>query len=179
MSRPRLDVMYFETTSTFAAFLARPVVSLHDCFAEGDIARVVVVGLSRWTCAAFPERMIRTAQNLVIWRRAMADTNEAIADRASMCLAQRSPVQRLRDIIALRLRNDAACSRGFSDTRSGNLSACCFRLRGIRSEIEPGHLARVRTEPRISFAVPLATLFALLITDLCHIRIIPKGQCRC
>lgn len=103
---PRQDVVNMKMAVPISAILACPVVAGEHGIAECDVKRIGPVCVPRRACAAFPPRMRRADQMLVLWRAA-ACALRSFADLAFVALGELAPLEGAR----VGLAGSIACER--------------------------------------------------------------------
>lgn len=128
---------------------------------ERYVERVRLISCSRWTRAALPVR-VRGSDQVLVRGRPNARPLQSLADLSLRLLRVRPSAQRLRDVLALTLRQGAA-GRRLTSSRRADLRSCLRAFRRVAHVlIDPCRAAGARAEAPVALVVLGPTAFANL-----------------
>lgn len=158
MFSPRREMVDFNLAATLPAVLACPVVSRSHCIAELLVFYRAEISHARRSCATLPVRMRWSNQMRVAWRDIAGAFNSG-ADRSLVASRQGTTIQRLGDIISLRLRRDASSGRRFAHSGRSNFLASLGGLCRIADVVvDPCGSASARAKSHIARSITLAAV---------------------
>ncbi len=158
--RPRLQMMNVEAPAALAAINARPIVSREHGIAERDVLRVAEISVTQCRSAAFPVRVSRAVQMLMVVGRTYPRRPDAAPDRCLMVFGEHPSPERFRDVGALRWRGDAPRRGRLPNSGCADLSPYIGTLRRVVVKVGPPHATSVRAEPLTAPGDGVAALLA-------------------
>jgi hypothetical protein len=165
---PRFQVMNMQSRAAVTAILTCPPVTVQDSKTEGDIPRCFVIHPASRSEAALPVRVVR-ADKMRVARRNIASPLDAIANSLPMFSRKRFAPQCSSDVVALSLRDDAACGCRLACARICDLRTRDLRERRVALIVQPGSLTGTATKLLAASGVSGATLVALPSVSLWHV----------